>query len=189
MNRKFTLFQSHLDLAHKMWPQLIDRHSVVIDSTCGNGHDSAFLASLNPLKLFCLDVQIEAIEATQKRLKGCDCEVLTFQQCHSTFPKDILESSVSLIVYNLGYLPGGDKNLTTQVATTLESLNQAIKLLKTGGVISITCYPGHEEGAKEELSLIEWGQSLDPAEWSFSVHQFKNRQKSPSLLLIQKNAL
>jgi len=189
MNRKFSLFQSHLDLAHKIWSQIVHSRCVVIDATCGNGHDANVLASLKPLKLYCLDIQDKALEATAKKLEGCSCEAVLLKQCHSTFPAEIQSGSVSLIVYNLGYLPGSDKSVTTRVQTTLDSLTQAIDLMRPGGVISITCYPGHDEGAREEQALIEWGRKLDPKDWCLSVHQFENRHKSPSVLFIQKNTL
>ena len=183
MKRHFSLFQSHLNFAHKLWSQVVDSQCVVIDATCGNGHDSAYLALLNPLKLFCLDILKEAIDATKDRLEGYDGAVEYLRGCHSTLP----EVEADLVVYNLGYLPGGDKSLTTQVETTLTSVNQALTRVKPGGVISITCYPGHPEGALEEKALWEWCQTLDPAVWCCSTHQFINRKQSPSLLLIQRN--
>ena len=72
---------------------------------------------------------------------------------HTTFPEEIKSGTVRLIVYNLGYLPGSDKALTTKVETTLESINHAQRLIMEGGVISVTCYPGHPEGKKEEEEL------------------------------------
>jgi len=189
MNRKFPLFQSHLDLAHDIWMQIIDHVSVVIDCTCGNGHDAAFIASHGPQRLYCLDIQDEAIMATRDKVSEFQCDVVIKKQCHSHFPEEIQQSTADLIVYNLGYLPGADKSKTTRVETTLKSLDQACRLLKPGGVISITCYPGHPEGTKEELAILEWGQALDPAAWCVTVHQFKNRKQSPSLVIIQMNVL
>ncbi|NGX57479.1 MAG: hypothetical protein K940chlam3_00371 [Chlamydiae bacterium] len=187
MKRQFPIFQSHLDLAHQNWAKLIDGNSLVIDATCGNGYDSEFLASLKPTHLYCLDLQQDAIDVTKSKLNDTSCSF--FQQCHSCFPNEILENSVKLVVYNLGYLPGGNKNLTTKTETTLLSLKNAMGLLVSGGVISITCYPGHEEGTHEGKAILKWSSTLDPSQWSCCVHTFTNRKKSPSLILIQKSLL
>lgn len=51
-----------------------------------------------------------------------------------------------LVAFNLGYLPGGDKGIITQSATTLLALEAAKELLLPGGVISIVAYVGHPGG-------------------------------------------
>lgn len=192
MPRRFSLFDSHLDLAHALWKQLLREGDTVVDATCGNGHDTLFLAELalsdTEGKLLAIDIQAEAVAASQARLK----ENLTprqyeriewLQGSHAAFPEDLKE--VSLFVYNLGYLPGGDKSKTTMTNTTLTSIDNALSLLKAGGVVSITCYPGHDEGKKEEKELMIYSAHLSPDTWSVSFHQWKNRKNAPSLLLIQ----
>lgn len=51
-----------------------------------------------------------------------------------------------LVTFNLGYLPGGDKNLITKVDTTLQALQAASNVLQPGGLISIVAYVGHPGG-------------------------------------------
>lgn len=189
MNRCFPLFQSHLDLAHQFWKAALHPHAVVIDATCGNGYDAQILSEINPQKLYCLDVKPEAIAATRARLESAACSVSYHLGCHSSFPHELAEETVDLIVYNLGYLPGSDKTETTKAATTLDSVKQGLKLLKRGGIISITCYPGHLEGAEEEKALLHMAKGLAPSEWNSTHFQFLNRKKSPSLILIQRNTL
>lgn len=181
--KTFPLFQSHLDLAHFWWKEIVTEESIVIDATCGNGHDSLFLSELNPKHLLGIDIQEEAIAATRERVK----EIELFQMSHETFPEKIEKESITLIVYNLGYLPGGDKTLMTQTETTLNSLEAATELIQKGGLISVTCYPGHEEGKKEEQAILEWAKDLDPRKWNVCHHTFCNRQEAPSLLLIQQS--
>ena len=104
--------------------------------------------------------------------------------CHSTFPT--ITQPLKLIVYNLGYLPGGDKEITTQTGSTLISLQEGLKLLTTNGIISMTCYPGHEEGNNEEKAILEWAATLHPNHYVIYYTQRLNRINPPSLLLIQK---
>lgn len=195
MRHSFPLFQSHLDLAHSFWSQVVQTGDTVIDATCGNGYDTLKLCqlalSLHKGKVYAFDIQEQAIKSTYHYLIShlpieLQQRVILQQRCHSTFPPDILPKSIKLIGYNLGYLPGGNKAQTTQGSTTLQSLRQAQALLQSGGVISITCYPGHLEGAKEQKEVLEYVSTLSPQEWSCCHHQWLNRSHSPTLLLIQK---
>lgn len=177
---------AHLDLAHKYWKEHLRPGDIAIDATCGNGHDAAILAEiLRQGKLFCYDIQKEAILKTKKRLGEILSErVSFFQKCHSDL-SDILEP-VRLIVYNLGYLPLSDKKMTTQTASTLLSVEKGLSLLQPEGAISIMCYPGHEEGRREEEALILWLQRLPSSSFRICYHEWINRALSPTLLWIQK---
>ena len=188
--QRFPLFQGHLDLAQLFWKKILQPGDWAIDATCGNGQDTAKLAQIigSAGGIIAIDLQKEAIASTQNRLRNSQaCPIHFFCQCHSSFPSFCLEKPIRLIVYNLGYLPGGNKQLTTQTATTLASIQTALTLLQPGGMVSITCYPGHAEGACEQAALIDMVNQLDPHLWSCSHHVWENRKKSPSLLLLQKN--
>ena len=194
MRPLFPLFQSHLDKAHSYWEKIVQPGDHVIDATCGNGHDTLKLCHLALSQaggsVYGFDNQKQAVVATQKLLEtlppAMQQKCVIEHRCHSTFPENFKMESFKLIVYNLGYLPGGDKVMTTQSSTTIQSLLRAQDLLMHGGVLSVTCYPGHPEGAIEEKTLIEFAQSLSPKEWSCCHHQWVNRCLAPSLLLIQK---
>lgn len=192
----YPLFQSHIELAHQYWEELIKMGDIVVDATCGNGQDTLFLAKQAVTNdagiLYAIDIQDQAIELTKKLLVAnlpheLFERIKFIKGCHSIFPREIIPESVSLIVYNLGYLPGGDKHLTTMQDTTLMSIKNAFPLIKKGGAISITCYPGHTEGKIEEDLLLKFTSTLDPREWSCTHHQWINRNKAPSLLLLQKS--
>jgi tRNA G37 N-methylase Trm5 len=186
----FPLFSSHIDLAHKCWAGLVQDGDTVIDATCGNGHDTLMLAKLNSARVYAIDIQDKAIQASKEYIKMhlSDMEQSKIQwicASHAAFPAHIPEGSVRLIVYNLGYLPGGDKSLVTRFDTTLQSLENALRLIMPGGCISLTCYPGHPEGAVEEVAVLDFAARLNPAEWSCCHHRWLNRRQSPSLLIIQ----
>jgi hypothetical protein len=195
MRSTFPLFQSHLDLAHAYWSKILQSGDHAIDATCGNGHDTLKLCQLalsnTQGKIYALDRQKEAIANTKKNLaiylNAEKLEKVDFiLTCHSQFPTTILPDSIKLIVYNLGYLPGGNKKETTLSETTILSLQNALNLVQAGGVISLTCYPGHDEGLQEEQKLLQFVQSLSPLKWSCCHHQWLNRKNAPSLLLLQK---
>ncbi len=198
MYAQFHLFQSHRDLAHHYWSLCVEKGDTVIDATCGNGKDTLMLAKLaldlSQGSLFALDIQEIAIQKTgqllEKNLSSDEYQHCHFVQgCHSVFPAEIKAETVKLVVYNLGYLPGGSDPLTTQFETTLTSIQKAMALVMWGGVISITCYPGHPEGKVEEDGILAFVAGLDPVEWSCCHHRWLNRRAAPSLFLLQKSSL
>lgn len=163
----------------------------VVDATCGNGYDSLALAKAVLTQrdgfLTCMDVQQKALNATRSLL-SCHLDSLRFQNIsfhlgsHSHFPNFLLPPR--LIVYNLGYLPGSDKSLTTNTEITLESLENALKILPPDGAVSMTCYPGHSEGLREENAILKFATHLDSSKYNVCHHKWLNRPLSPSLLLI-----
>jgi Putative rRNA methylase len=195
MYARYNLFHSHIDLSHTHWKVLIKPGDTVVDATCGNGHDTLVLAKLALTEksgtLFAIDLQPEAIESCRQMLinkipKNHFNRILFCEGCHSKFPSEIHTHSVKLIAYNLGYLPGGDKNKTTKAETTLQSVVQGMDLIQDGGLISLTCYPGHKAGIEEEEGILQFASKLDPKMWSCCHHRWLNRRNAPSLLLMQK---
>lgn len=194
--RQFPLFQSPIDLAHQYWKQLLQPGDHAIDATCGNGKDTLMLAELlfsHSLEgsLIGMDIQAEAIERTRMLLGSYLSEkeqkrIFLYQQSHATFPAAAYQVPVRLIVYNFGYLPQGDKSITTLVESSITSLRAALHLLMPKGVISATLYPGHPEGMREQIAFLELAAHLDPSLWCVTWHTFPNRTLSPTLLLLQK---
>ncbi len=168
----------HLSLAHSLWKTHLCPSDLAVDATCGNGHDTLILATLGA-EVIALDIQPAALIQTRLRLGNRPATLLL----HSHAPWPPLPRAPRLIVYNLGYLPGGDKSLTTQTETTLASVQEAYSLLAPDGALSITCYPGHPEGTREEAALMEWAAPLNAQHF-----RWKERAQSPSLLWIAKTA-
>lgn len=187
MQSSFPLIQNHLDFAHDLWKRHLKPGDWAIDATCGNGWDTLELAQLVGPKggVVSIDIQEAAIAEAKKR--ACEQQVHFFCQSHETFPELCTRHPIRLIAYNLGYLPGGDKAVTTRVESTLKSVYNGLELLETGGVMSMTCYPGHPEGALEEVALKEFVAALDPKKWNVSHHRWVNRKLAPNLFVIQKS--
>jgi SAM-dependent methyltransferase len=179
---------SHLQQAHLIWGHWLQEGHWAVDATCGNGHDTLKLSELVGASggVIALDIQEEAIESAKSRVKAPN--VHFFCQSHASFPSLSQEHPIHLIAYNLGYLPGGEKDKTTLKESTLMSLKAALKLVTPGGLISLTCYPGHPEGAAEEALLLDYVNQLDSREYNVSHTQWKNRNEAPSLLIIQRNS-
>jgi len=183
----------HLHLAHAYWAKIVQKGDLVIDATCGGGKDTLALATLalqeNAGEVIGIDIQEEALQRTRKYLKErlppqLYARVFLFCQCHTDFP--LLAFKPKLIVYNLGYLPKGNKSFTTQTSSTLTSLRKAFSLIAPKGAISVTCYPGHPEGAQELKYIKEFLSSLSLKQWNVLCHEVKDRPLAPVLFMIEK---
>ena len=182
---------NHLQLAHLIWKEHLKPGSNVIDATLGNGHDTLYLANLalTPTSgsLTGFDIQSSAIEATKRRLSNnLSPEILKrinlYQVSHAHFPPIL--APVDLIVYNLGYLPGGDKTITTELDSSLKSLQSATSIIAPGGLISLTCYPGHPEGFKETAKLKEYIETSLYETYIVSEFKRVSLHNSPILILL-----
>ena len=171
----------HLSLAHALWRAHLSKNDLAIDATAGNGHDSLVLADLGAT-LYVIDIQEKALRATREKLTAHP-NVTYFLQSHATFPP--VPQAPTLIIYNLGYLPGGDKSLTTITSSTLQSIEAATHLLAPLGLITIMCYSGHPEGEKEEQALLPFCASLKG--WEVTHHLWIKRPHAPSLIKLKKH--
>jgi len=178
------------ELAHYLVGLVVEQGNVVIDATAGNGQDTFFLAKkVGPTgRVYSFDIQKAAIDKTYNYLKQQNLgkQVILLRESHDHLTYFVREQ-VNAVMYNLGYLPGGDHSVTTKFNTTLESLKQALQLLAPGGIISIVMYPGHREGAEEKSMIIPFCKNLDPVQYvSLNSCLLNRRHNSPELTVIQK---
>lgn len=87
---------------------------------------------------------------------------------------------IGLIVFNLGYLPGGDKERATQAETTLASLQAALDKLTVGGLLSVTMYWGHEAGKTERAAVLHWAAALDRSTYQLRAYGYVQSAKLPA---------
>ena len=129
----------------------------VVDATCGNGKDTLLLAELvgTAGQVYALDIQPEALARTSQRLTdaGLSSQVTLLNQGHQLLTT-LVPPGITAVVFNLGWLPGGDRALITRPETTLPALEGSLQLLRAGGLLAITCYPGHTGGHTETSSEI-----------------------------------
>lgn len=198
---------SHLSFVPMLLAQTLKPGDVAVDATAGNGYDTLTLARLvlagdagSRGRVVSVDVQQKALDITANRLLG-------------EFSKETIASGVAFVlgnhrswanltevlgadrevkawVYNLGYLPGGDKAIVTQTEDTLASLRGAAARTARGGLVCATCYrgPAHDaETAAVRAELAAWAQTdwrvceFAPLNWPASpvvltAHRFEVRE-------------
>ena len=177
------------DFVHKLIKEKLKSNFLCIDATLGNGYDTLFL--LENLKedgfVFGFDIQKDAIKSTKKSLEDKNYNNFKLiKDSHVNF-KDHIGKKIDLVVYNLGYLPGGNKSITTKSKSTLESVKVAMDMLKKEGTIFITAYPGHSEGQNELDLLKDFFKSVDQRKFNIAKIDFYNQvNKPPVIFIIEK---
>ncbi|MBR0219338.1 MAG: methyltransferase domain-containing protein [Clostridia bacterium] len=177
-------------LAADILRQAVAPGDTVVDATMGNGHDTLFLCQLvgERGRVYAFDVQQQAVESTQKRLQeaGVLSRAALFCLGHEHMAEKV-EGPVAAVVFNLGWLPGGDHSVTTHWETTKKAVESALSLLKPLGVLVICAYPGHQEGDRERSALIDFLSALPPQRFNVLHQKFLNAGPgAPECFTVQK---
>ena len=178
-----------LDIEKKLLSPHVKSGGTVVDFTMGNGHDTLWLSQMvGPTgKVYSFDIQKTALENTGELLnKNNVTNVNLILDSHSNVKKYV-HDKICAGMFNLGYLPGGDKNITTKHETTLEAIVSATELLELGGALLIAVYPGHEEGTIEGNLIEELLSFCDRKVLCCSKFRIVNSPKSPFFFLIEKS--
>ena len=105
---------------------------------------------------------------------------------HANIEKYAL-GTIDVIMYNLGYLPGGSHEIFTNSDST--SLTAAAKLLNREGIITIVAYPGFEAGREEQLAVQAYLRTLPQKEFSVACWQMQNQVNNPPILYVIEKSL
>lgn len=163
---------------------------LVCDATCGNGHDTLFLARevLPGGHVYAIDIQTQALASTQARLHQAGyLEGVTYLEADHKDLKDLLPPGLALVFFNLGYLPGSDHRVRTQAESSLLALQGALNLLRPGGMVSLMLYQDPPQGLEEAQLLLRWGRSLDPTRYTvLEAHLTNMPNRPPHQVFIQK---
>ena len=180
-----------LSMAKRLLDVSIKENGIYADFTMGKGNDSLYIKKACPsCKIYAFDIQKEAVEITKKRLEYENCfdeNVYLIHDSHANF-KEYMPEDTELdgAIFNLGYLPGGDKSVTTKTDSTLSCLKDALNILKIGGVIVVSVYPGHDEGTKEGEEILDFAANLDKRQFDCLYHRLINIPEAPFIIAFQK---
>ena len=179
-------------LAQDLLRPWIGEGDTVIDATAGNGHDTVFLAGLvgESGKVLAFDIQEAALASARERVNaaGFAGRVAFLNESHANMANHARGASVKAVMFNLGYLPGDNHELTTQADETLTALKITAELLVPGGILSVVCYPGHDVGAGEASAVETWMTSLATEDFRIAKYDtLGTRKPAPFLLLAKKS--
>ena len=179
-------------LAHLVLRTHLREGDLAVDATCGNGHDTLLMAELvgNTGRVWAFDIQEQAIQRTAARLAefGLAERVKLLHKGHETMFEHV-SGGLGAVVFNLGYLPGGDQSVITRPETTLAAFEQTVGLLRPGGILAVSVYPGHDGGASERRTVDAWAAGLAPQAFhAWRMGQLNVPASAPYFVLVQKVA-
>ncbi len=174
--------QKHFILTH------LKKGDIAVDFTMGNGHDTEFLSKTvgEDGHVFAFDIQEQALASTAEHLRQAGCAdncTLILDSHHNV--KKYVDVPIKAGMFNLGYLPGSDKTVTTMRATTLPAIEAAIDLMDRDAIILIAVYPGHAEGDAEGKMICEYLSSLSRYKVCATRIQILNSPTSPFFIIIE----
>lgn len=183
-----------LDTAHHLISDKLHPGDIAIDATVGNGHDTLFLVSLiSPNgKVFGFDIQQAALDAARekcrhKRIQECLVLIHDSHADMATYIPADLHGKISAVMFNLGYLPGGDKSIITQTDSTITALTSACRILAIDGIITVLAYPGHSGGDLETDAVRTWCERLNPEQFTVeTLYSSIHKPSAPLLFVILK---
>ncbi|MCT4594699.1 MAG: class I SAM-dependent methyltransferase [Anaeromicrobium sp.] len=174
------------NIAWSMVENCLYEGCVTLDGTMGNGNDTVFLREKigNTGKVYSFDIQDLAIENTRKKLeeKNFISNVELIKDGHENLDKYIKEE-IDGAIYNLGFLPKGDKSITTLGENTVIALQKTLNILKRSGIMVISIYYGHEKGLEEKDMVLDYVHNLDSKKYHVIKMEFFNQKNNPPILV------
>ncbi|XMB71971.1 class I SAM-dependent methyltransferase [Mycoplasmatota bacterium WC30] len=169
-----------VELSHKLLDEF-DNPNIAIDMTCGNGYDTLFLAK-KAKKVYAFDIQDEAINNTLKLLEENKINNVTvLKESHDLFDIFVSEN-FDLAIYNLGYLPSGNKDIKTNSRIVINSLEKALEMMNSKAIIIIVIYLHDSD---ENIKISDFVSKLD-RNYDVIKYMVLNKDKSPYIIKISK---
>lgn len=187
-------FMSVLSMAQTLVKERVREGETVIDATVGNGVDTQFLLRVVGVKgrVYGFDVQAAALEAAEQRLStepaagSVTLTLRSHEEMEAVVPPPF-HGTAGAVMFNLGYLPGAEDAVITRTESTLPALNAALRLLRSGGIVTVVVYPGHEGGDVEADAVAAWAAALPKGAYQALIYRLINRSASaPYLIAVEK---
>lgn len=170
------------DIAHMILKES-NTSNIGIDFTCGNGFDTKFLCELCQ-SVYAFDIQEIAIKNTKEACK----EFTNLQLCHTSHLNfDDYVTNFDVGIFNLGYLPQGDKTIYTDKDIVLKTIDKALNYLNPLGRLLIVCYPGFDAGLEESKLIDKYCEKLNSKSYDVAKFKLLNRNSAPYIIIIDKH--
>ena len=136
--------------------------------------------------VYAFDIQEQALAHTRQKLLDADVpqNYTLLLESHTNMDHYVQSESVSCIVFNLGYLPGGDHTKATHASSSIEALTKSLSLLKKGGLISLCIYSGGDSGFEERDAVLSWLKNLDSHKYLVIRSDYYNRPNNPPIPIL-----
>ncbi len=177
-----------LKLAHDYWAAHLKKGDTCVDATAGRGKDTLFLCRLvgKEGRVTAFDISPDALASTRTLLAAEGEDATLIEDSHANLLTYV--SSAKCVVFNLGYLPGGDHTKGTRAESTIAAIRAALSVIPPDGFVSLCIYYGGDSGFDEKYAVMDFLKSLDFHKYTVMLHDFYNRPNCPPLFaVIEKN--
>lgn len=168
---------------HKIMEMHLPKGGLYVDATMGNGRDTLFFCRLaeGTGHVYAFDIQKDALEHTRELLEkeGIEKGFTLILDSHVNMGDHLARETVDGMLFNCGYLPGGDHSMATRPETTIKAIEVGLGLLKMGGVMGICLYSGGDTGFDEKESVLAYLQRSDARLYTVIVQEYHNRGNHP----------
>ncbi len=171
--------KSIVEYSHDFLRPVLHRQAVCIDATLGRGKDSQFFLNEGVHKVFAFEIQEEIAFETKEKLKDDRLEL--YLMSHENM--DQIHYEIDAIIFNFGYCPKGNIEITTQASTSLKAVKKGLGILKRKGRMALVFYP-HEQGLLEAKEIESYLKSLDSSYEMIQIQKWN--QQSPYLIGVEK---
>lgn len=192
LSKERNILKNVVEIAKRICEAKLEQGDTAVDCTMGNGNDTELLCSLvgEKGKVYAFDIQETALITTRKKLEKLNflgrAELILDGHQNIT---DYVKEKVRLVIFNLGYLPKGNHDITTKTETTLAALRKCLNLLEPNGIILLVIYPGHANGKMEKEALQSFTAKLNQKEYNVANVCFTNQiNYPPELICVEKVA-
>ena len=179
---------SALNIIHRIIEEKVQPGDICIDATAGRGNDTLFLAKLvgETGHVTACDIQQDAVDSTRalREANGMSDRADVLMKSHSEMDEVCEEGTVSCITFNFGWLPKGDHNIFTNKSTSIPAIEKGMKLLKSGGIMTLIIYYGRETGFEERDALLEYLPTIDSSRYTVIEMPFVNRPNCPPIPIV-----
>jgi predicted methyltransferase len=179
-----------LPFARILLEKAVQPGDISIDGTMGNGFDTVFLAGLTGENghVYSFDIQKEALQTTAAKLKAENLQAhcTLIHDGHEQLSKYIRQEHSGKItgaIFNLGYLPGGDKSIITHADTTISAIEQLFEMLAPEGIIILVIYHGHPGGSEERDALMDYVRDFPQQKAHILKYGFINQANNPPFIV------
>ena len=174
-----------LNLAHNWMKQHIKEGAFCIDATAGRGFDTAFLCELvgKNGRVIAFDIQEDAITSTKALLEDRELKAEVYLDSHTHMKNYTELQSVDGIMFNFGYLPGGNHEICTHKEGSIKAIEIGLGILKKQGVMSLCIYHGGDTGFEEKEAILSYLQTIDSKKYTVIVSEFFNRPNFPPIFV------
>lgn len=177
---------SVIEFSHRLLRENITDQDITIDMTLGNGYDALELVKISKF-VYCFDIQMEACRRAEELMESYNNYTI-INDSHIEFDKYVFEEFAG-VIFNLGYLPRGNKLIHTEAIVVLETLKKVLIKIKKDGIIVIVFYPGHPSGLQEVEVVGQYLQGLNQKIYDVLKYEYINQENNPPFLIAVKKRI